>query len=366
LKILHIYKDYSPILGGIENHIKTLAELQAAAGHKVTVLVTNPGGQTARQVINSVNVVRVWRLATVASTPITPAFLAAIPRLRPDIAHLHFPYPVGEISQWLAGRSPYVITYHSDVVRQQAILRFYRPLLWRVLRGAARILPTSDRYIATSPYLSRMPEKCTVVPLSVDPAPFTDAPPLVPPADTPTLLFLGRHRYYKGVDDLIRAMPDLPARLLIGGDGPERSRWEALAAAVGVAARVRFLGNVSDADLPRLYASADAFVLPANARAEAFGKVLLEAMAAGLPCVTTEVGTGTSFVVQDGVTGLVTQPNNPAALAAAINRLLEDAELRKKMGEAGRARVQAEFTPEKLAARVERVYQEVLGVRRRG
>lgn len=361
MKILHVYKDYSPVLGGIENHIKTLAELEAGAGHHVTVLVTNPGGLPSRETINGVHLIRTWRLATVASTPLTGGFLTEFPRLKPDITHLHFPYPIGEISQMLAGKRPYIITYHSDVVRQQSILRFYRPIMRRVLQGAARILPTSDRYMASSPYLKPLAGKCTVVPLSVDPAPFAHPAPLIPPTDIPTLVFIGRHRYYKGLDTLLRAMPTLNARLLVGGDGPLRAAWEALAMELGITQSVQFIGNVSDDDLPRFFASGDVFVLPANSRAEAFGKVLLEAMATGLPCVTTELGTGTSFVVQDGVTGFVVPPENPDGLGAAIRRLLERAELRKQLGEAGRARVQREFTPLRLLERTQAVYQEVIG-----
>ncbi|GAB4581822.1 MAG: glycosyltransferase [Anaerolineales bacterium] len=361
MKILHIYKDYYPILGGIENHIKTLAELEAQAGHHVTVLVTNPSRLPSRETMNGVHLIRAGRLTTVASTPLTFGFLTALPRLKPDITHLHFPYPIGEVSQLLAGKRPYIITYHSDVVRQQTILRFYKPLLWRVLHSAARILPTSDRYIVSSPYLQPLAEKCTVVPLSVDPHPFAHPTPLIPPADRPTLLFIGRHRYYKGLDTLLQAMPNLKARLLVGGSGPEQARWQALAGEMGVTDRVQFLGDISDDDLPRFFANGDVFVLPANSRAEAFGKVLLEAMATGLPCITTELGTGTSFVVQDGVTGFVVPPQNSEALATAISRLLENVELRKAMGAAGRARVLAEFTPEKLLDRTQRVYREVLG-----
>lgn len=361
MRILHVYKDYQPILGGIENHVRTLAELQAAAGHDVTVLVTNPGGQPAREQLAGVNVIRALRLATVASTPLSPTFPLLLHGSRPDITHLHFPYPVGELSQWLGGRRrPYVITYHSDVVRQQRVLRLYRPLLRRILRGAARILPTSDRYVATSPFLRPLAERCTVVPLSVDPVPFAGAEPLMPPADVPTLLFVGRHRHYKGVDDLLRAMPGLGARLLIGGDGPLRSSWQQLAQALGTGEQVHFVGNVSNGDLPRLYASADVFVLPANSRAEAFGKVLLEAMASGLPCVTTEVGTGTSYVVQEGITGFVVPPRDPDALRAALQRMLAGPALRAQMGAAGRARVTAEFTPQQMASRVQAVYDAVL------
>lgn len=362
MRILHVYKDYFPILGGIENHIKTLAVAQAAAGHQVKVLVTNPGDEQARTVMDGVELVRVWRLATLASTPLSPTFPLALRRERPQLTHLHFPYPVGELSQLLVGSGrPYVISYHSDVVRQKAILRWYRPFLNRVLNGAARILAGSENYIHSSPYLRPLMAKCNVVPYSVEIEPFRRAEPLFPPGPVPTLLFVGRHRYYKGVDDLIRAMPGLEAHLLIGGDGPMRPAWQKVAAKMDVAEKVSFVGQVSDADLPRLYASADIFVLPANARAEAFGKVLLEAMAAGLPCVTTELGTGTSYVVQDGVSGLVVAPRRPEALTEALGRLLADSALRHRMGQAGRDRVAREFTTQQMVSRVQGIYQQVLG-----
>ncbi len=101
--------------------------------------------------------------------------------------------------------------------------------------------------------------------------------------------------------------------------------------------------------------------MPSNTRAEAYGIVLLEAMASGLPCVTTEVGTGTSWIVQDGVSGLVVPPRDPAALAAAINRLLADAGLRRRMGQAGRERVEREFSEQVMVERIMEVYRDVMG-----
>lgn len=362
MKIVHIYKDYYPVLGGIENHVRALAEAQARAGHDVTALVTNPGGLAPSEVQNNVQVVRAHRLATVASTPLSVDIFLKLRALSPDIGHLHFPYPIGELAQMsIAGNRPYVITYHSDVVRQRLLLRFYRPLLLRVLRNSQRIIATSDPYITSSPYLNQVREKCTVVPLSVEAKYFEMWSPLLPSAGKVTLLFVGRHRYYKGLDDLLRALQTVDARLLVVGDGPMRPTWTQLAADLGLGDRVQFLGTVDDADLPALYASADVFVLPANSRAEAFGKVLLEAMAAGLPCVTTELGTGTSFVVQDGVTGFVVEPSKPEALAKAITILVEDAGLRRQMGAEGRERAQSCFTTAQMVAAVEQVYDGVLG-----
>jgi rhamnosyl/mannosyltransferase len=162
------------------------------------------------------------------------------------------------------------------------------------------------------------------------------------------------------VDDLLQALKETEATLLVAGDGPMRPAWEQLSWELDLKDRVKFLGHVPDAQLPGLYASADLFVLPANSRAEAFGKVLLEAMSAGLPCITTELGTGTSFVVQHEVTGLVVAPGEPRALAVALKRLLNDDALRRKMGAAAKKRVAHEFSPQRMAQAVEEVYHEVL------
>lgn len=366
-RILHIYKDYHPVLGGIENHVRAVAEAQAAAGDDVTVLVNSLDRRTLTEQMNGVRVIKAGRLATVASTPLGVALPWQLSRQRPDLAHLHFPYPWGELSQLLLGHAPrLVITYHSDVVKQQGLLRWYRPLLWRILRRADRILATSPRYIETSPYLSALRDKCVVAPLGVETERFRDVAAarvagLRRRFPGPLLLFVGRLRYYKGLNHLLAAMPDLPATLLIVGDGPMRAEWQAQVEQLGIARRVHFLTDVNDADLPAYYAAADIFVLPASQRSEAFGAVLLEAMASGRPLISTELGTGTSWVNQDGVTGLVTPAGDSPALAAAIRRLLDDPALRQRMGEAGRARVAAEFTFERMLERIEAVYREVLG-----
>jgi rhamnosyl/mannosyltransferase len=136
-----------------------------------------------------------------------------------------------------------------------------------------------------------------------------------------------------------------------------------LAQAFGVAGRVHFAGRVSDADLPAYYAAADVFVSASQLRAEAFGIVLLEAMAAGRPIVSTELGTGTSVVNQHGRTGFVVPPSDPHALARAVKVLLANPELRYEFGANAQRRVQAEFTDEVLLDRTLAVYNEALGSR---
>lgn len=362
MRILHVYKDYFPILGGIEGNLRQIAELQVANGHDVSVLVTNPSRLPSREIINGVKVIRAARLATVASTPLSVMLPLLLLQQRPDVAHLHFPYPVGEVSQWLFGRKiPYVVTYHSDIVKQQTILRLYGPILRRVLANAAQIMPTSPNYIQSSPWLQPLAHNCTAVPLGIDPSPYLDARPLAKfGSERPTVLFVGRHRHYKGVNVLIDAMQTVDGRLLIGGDGPMRQEYEAQVVALGLQEKVQFLGNVAQEELANLYASADLFVLPSINRAEAFGIVLMEAMASGLPCISTDLSTGTSFIVDNEKTGHVVPSNDAPALATAINQLLDKPAERQKMGRAGRERILNQFTIQHMVARIQSVYEYVL------
>lgn len=373
LRILHIYKDYFPVLGGIENHIKVLAEAQAARGHDVTVLVANPDRHTVVETVNGVRLIKAARWATYASTPISPALFRWVTRLRADIAHLHFPHPPGEVAHLLFGRARRtVITYHSDIVRQRTLRIAYHPLLWYVLQRADRLIATSATYIESSRYLQHLREKCVVVPLGSDLERFDHVDParveslrqkfFSQSGPQPTLVFVGRLRYYKGLDDLIHALPEIPqARLFVVGDGPMRAAWEQLTHELGLAGRVIFAGQVDDADLPACYKLGDVFVLPANARAEAFGTVIVEAMAAGLPVVSTEVGSGTSWVNLHGTTGLIVPPSKPRALAEAVNALLTDPDRRVEMGRAAHQRAHAEFSQAAMIKRVEQVYRETLG-----
>ncbi|CAG0936785.1 N-acetyl-alpha-D-glucosaminyl-diphospho-ditrans, octacis-undecaprenol 3-alpha-mannosyltransferase / rhamnosyltransferase [Thermoflexales bacterium] len=378
MNILHIYKDYYPVLGGIENHVRVLAEAGVARGHAITVLVTSRDRKTQHEELNGVKLIKTARWVNISSAPISPTmFLEARRRGRTaDVIHLHFPYPLGELARLCSGsHAKTIITYHSDIVRQKMLRTVYQPFLWRVLRKADRLIATSGRYLDTSPYLSRFKTKCSIIPLGTDVAQFAQVKPSIVnelrhqlqsaalPAETSPfiLLSVGRLRYYKGLDDLIRALPQIPtARYVIVGAGPMYDEWQQLARAVGVADRVFFAGEVIDAELPYYYAACDLFVLPANARAEAFGTVIVEALGAGKPVISTEVGTGTSWVNVHGQTGLVVPPHDPPALAAAINRLLSDDQQRAQMGRAAQARAYEEFTVERMIDRVYAEYDRLL------
>jgi glycosyltransferase involved in cell wall biosynthesis len=365
LRLLHVYKDYYPVVGGMENHIRILARGAVARGAQVTVLVTSPGRRTEIGKLDGVEVIKAGRLGTPASTPISLALLSWMRRLEADITHLHFPYPWGEMAHLVYGRSPKtVITYHSDVVRQRNLLRLYGPLMRRLLARADRIIVTSPNYVQSSPHLRQVAQKCTVIPLGIDLSPFLKARQEVEflrqRYRPPLLLFVGLLRYYKGLGYLIEAMKEVNARLVVVGSGPMAEEWQSLTARLGLADKVFFEGRVEDVLLPAYYQACDLFVLPASHRSEAFGVVQVEAMACGKAVVSTQLGTGTSFVNVDGETGLVVAPRDPGALAQGINRLLGDEQLRSRMGEKARQRAVREFSHEIMIDRVIELYQSLL------
>jgi rhamnosyl/mannosyltransferase len=152
-----------------------------------------------------------------------------------------------------------------------------------------------------------------------------------------------------------------PARALFVGAGPMQTAWKALAAAPDLQDRIQFTGNVPDSDLPAYYQAASVFVLPSILPAETWGAVQIEAMASGLPSICTSLGTGTTYVNQDGVTGLVVPPRNPHALASAINRLLNDEPLRHRLGAAASCRAQSEFSHTHMLDQTLALYQRLLG-----
>ena len=364
MNILHLYKDYFPVLGGIENHLKVVAEVQAKAGHQVTVLVCDPGFRTRIENLNGVQIIKAGRITTKASMPLSLAQPLALARIKPDIVHIQSPYPLGETANWLLrhGRVT-VISYQSDIVKQRTILRFYGPILRWVLQAADGIITNNPRYLESSIWLQPVRQKCRVIPIGIDLSRFRSTNS--DSANPFRLLFVGRLRYYKGLDTLLHALTQTPqTHLTVVGIGPMQAEWQALSLALGLGDRVNFTGEIDDAHLPDFYAQADAFVLPSNARSEAYGIVLLEAMASGLPCITTELGTGTSWIVQDGVTGLVVPPADPLALAQAINRLVHNESLRRQMGQAALARVRTEFSQEIMVNRIMQLYEELLATKR--
>lgn len=288
-----------------------------------------------------------------------------------DLWHAHFPNPLADLACLLGRRDvPLVVSYHSDVIRQAGVLKLYAPILNRVLSRADSIVVATPKHIEHSPWLRPLESKCRVIPFGIKLDRFAlegareeEALKLREGAvETPIFLNIGRMVGYKGQQYLLEAARKVPGEFWFVGGGPLENDLKTQARRVGLGGRVRFWGSVDDEMLPLLLNACDVFVLPSITPNEAFGLVQIEAMACGKPVVCCELASGVPFVNQHGVTGLVVPPANSEALAEALNALGNDAPRRKTMGEAGRARAQAEFSEGVMLGRYWQLFHELTGV----
>jgi rhamnosyl/mannosyltransferase len=371
VRVLHVFKSYAPMYGGLETYLQLLAEGSPEYGFEPSVLVVNDTRRTVTETWNGVPVTRVGQLGAVSSAPLSPWLGTRFRELSAaaDLVHLHVPYVPFEVGLHLVrDGKPFVVGYHCDIVKRRILERVYRLYLVAMLKRARLITASTEKYVETSPVLRRFADKCRVIPYGVSLTRFASTPVICEAAarirsrcgSRPIVLFVGRMRHYKGLDVLLRAMQDVRgAHLLVVGSGAMERRWRRRADA-GVIDRVTFLGACPEEVLRAAYRAADVLVLPSTSRAEAFGIVLIEAMTNGVPVISTELGTGTSVVNVDGETGLVVEPGQPRALAAAIDRVVGDEDLRVRMGRAGVRRVRELFSRELMLQRTASLYREAL------
>src|ERR1051326_2282903 len=359
--IVHIGKFYPPVSGGMERVVETVCRASDGLVES-RVLALNTSGETVAEMRDGVHVTRVGTIGSAGSVAIAPGLFGALRReaSAADLMILHEPNPWALLAYArVRPPTPIAIWYHSDVVRpalQYAL--FYQPIARPAYRAAVRFIVSSPALAEHAATLEPFRDRVRVIPFGIDPSEWqgVDQP-------SPFVLFAGRHVAYKGVDVLLRALQGTGIAAGIAGDGPRRVEWEALARSLGLDGQVRFAGDVSDVELRALMQSCAVLALPSTTRAEAFGYVQLEAMAAGKPVVSTDVPSGVSWVNQHGTTGLVVRAGDAGALRGALERLMSDPALRRQYGGAGRRRVEHEFTLSRFRERLVDLYGE-LGVLR--
>jgi len=364
-RVLHVGKFYPPVSGGMERVVETLC--RASAGLVEShVLVMNAGAKTVEDEIDGVHVTRVGTIGGVGSVTIAPSFVAAMRRASADLMILHEPNPWALLSYALARPpAPLAIWYHSDVVRHPLQYKlFYAPLARAAYSRAMRFVVSSPALGEHARVLEPYRSRTRVIPFGIDAAEWTGDGSVQSRAGVlareigPFVLFAGRHVPYKGVDVLLRALKGTDVRAVIAGDGPQRMAWESLAGALQLGSQVRFAGDVPGAELRALFHACSVFVLPSVTRAEAFGYVQIEAMACGKPVISTDVPSGVSWVNQHERTGLVVPAGEVEPLRAAIVTLMSDPASRQRLGDAGRERVDREFTLVRLRERLRGFYEE--------
>ncbi len=367
MRILHIYKDYyPPICGGIEIAIHRIIEGIRDECGEVSVLICSRSHRSEFAEVEGTPVYKAGEWGRFLSAPVSPYFPYWLKRLEADILHYHLPNPTAVLSHLLVKpKGKVIVHYHSDIVRQKKWLTLYGSFRDAFLAKADRIIVSSPNYAESSEVLPKFKYKCEVVPFGIPVSRYSPSSEVENMAEVirkrygmGLILYVGILRYYKGLKYLIQAMEKVNGKLLIVGNGPLLPDLIEYTRDLSYSDRIVFLGQVES--VTPYYFASDVFCLPSIYRSEAFGIVLTEAAACGLPLISTELGTGTSYINQHDVTGLVVPPQDPDALAEAINTLISNANLRYRYGNAARKRVYQLFTQEKMSERVLEIYRQVL------
>lgn len=366
MRILHIYKDYyPPTCGGIEIAINRIIEATRDQCEEISVLICNRKAKTEFAEVEGTPVYKAGEWGRFLSAPVSPAYPFLLRKLKADILHYHIPNPTAVISHlMMRPKGKVVVHYHSDIVRQKKWLPIYQPFRNRFLDKADRIIATSPNYVESSEDLQPFRDKTTVIPFGIPLSRFTRSPELNESAQTirkrygdRLVLCVSILRYYKGIEYLIRAMKHVDGKLLIVGTGPLLNDLIEQTEESGYKEKIVFVGQVESV-IPYYFASA-VFCLPSIYRSEAFGLVLTEAAACGLPLVSTELGTGTSYINQHENTGFVVPPCDELALANALNQILNNTRLQEEFGANARHRAEQMFTIETMGMNVMNLYKNL-------
>lgn len=329
MKIAYITAVYPPTRGGM----CTVAGAEARAlgrDHDVTVFTLstdNPDQDEAYDKTSPVPVVRLRGFPRIAISAFVPQLIFLLRGF--DAVYAHLPaYGFFEvIALWkLITRKRLIVTAHMDPIGTGLVYKIgftLQKISYRTVLFLADAIRVSTNRLRSAPFLDtpRIQKKISVIPFGISLSTFHPAPQKT----GHVYVFVGRlskTHYFKGVDLLIRSFKavtqvDSDSELWIVGDGEERVRYEQLAQKLRIHKRVRFLGAVSDFELPSVYRNASVMVLPSTDTSETFGLVLLEAMASGVPVIASNLP-GVDELVEHGATGVLIDPGSQASLEEAL------------------------------------------------
>ncbi|MEE9593738.1 MAG: glycosyltransferase family 4 protein [Thermoplasmata archaeon] len=378
MRIVQVSPYFHPHLGGVESHVMDISQELQRRGHDLTVVTSSEDGDAREEWIQGLRIVRSRSYVTLFRSPLTLAMARDIRGLEADLYHAHTPSPLPAYFTARASEAtgiPLLITYHCDSEIQGpwgpvVLGLYYRTLGAYTMDRAAGVITTTQTYAATSRAV--WDQGTMIIPNPVDTQRFH--PDVSPgqvrarhgiPEDEPLVLFVGRLVPHKGTEYLLRAMSELPAHLLIVGTGPREPLLRKMANLPALRDRIHFAGRVSDQELPQYYAACDLSVLPSTSRLEAFGIAALEAMASGKPVIVSDVP-GVREVIDEGQEGLQADPIDSEDIAAKIRTLLEDPDLRKRMGRRAREKVERHFSLASVVDRLEALYRRIQSMTVRG
>jgi glycosyltransferase involved in cell wall biosynthesis len=374
VNVVHFGKFYFPNTGGIESVTLSLSNGAVRAGYDVSVVCFGKGLFNEEDVIHNVRVIRKSFAMVVASQPIgLKYFISCILNARnAHIVHLHVPNMLGALCALLIRpQKKLLVHWHSDVIKKGFLGKILRPLEYMLLRRADIIVATSQVYADASKTLSHFKSKISIVPIGVAEKKLLGDGVALPSTlekqinGRKVILSVGRLVSYKGFDVLIRAAQhfDKDSVIVIVGSGPLEAELQKSIEMGNVGDKVILAGALENSALNALFRRATIYCLPSTHRAEAFGVVLLEALAHGLPIVASDIaGSGVPWVNQHEISGLNVAVLDSIALAEACNKILRSVELRSKLSKGARERFLAEFTEEVFVNRMLAVYERLASI----
>ncbi len=374
MRVLHVYRTYYPdAQGGLQESIRQicLASSNYGVQSKIFALSPNPNPTTINAEEGLVVRSRSWW----APASCDMGGIDALNHFNElaewsDLIHFHYPWPFADLLYLFSKtKKPTVLTYHSDIVKQKTIDKFYAPLRKYMLNSMGAIVATSPIYAHSSPVLKTYHGslKLRIIPLGIIERENSFNCPYQEDAyletlhlqRKPYLLFLGVLRYYKGLHTLVQAAKDISCTVIIAGSGPQEDVIKKQSAALGVT-NISFIGEVTELQKSVLLKHCQALILPSHVRSEAFGMVLIEAAMHSKPMICCEISSGTSFVNINDSTGYVIEPENPAQLAKAANAILANPTQAKIFGQNARKRYENLFSGDALGKAYSKLYKEVV------
>lgn len=367
-------------VGGASVVVDALAQILAKKGHEISVFTTSVNSKHEVKRYGKIYIYRYGTNFKVAYGRFSFGLLKNPVKYPTDLVHVHITVPMGDIAGLRCAKKkkvPFVVTYHGDLygdmggfIRKASVDFYNKYILNKVLSYADVIISPSEYYINESRFLGKYRDKIVVIPNGINVKDFDIGyskeecrKKLGLPLNDEIILFLGKVSSHKGPDVLVKAMPKIikevpDAKLVLVGSGGMREELESACKQLGVENYVNFAGFVEENLKPFFYRAADVFVLPSVMTSEVFPIVFLEASASGLPMVVSDLDTF-KCIIDDGYNGLFTKRGDEKNLADAIIYLLENEEIREKMGKNARKRVE-NYSWRRIAEKTEKVYREIV------
>jgi len=369
MKVLQIGKFY-PIRGGVEKVEYDLMIGLSGRGIRCDMLCasTEDHPEATIKINEFATLFVVPTQIKAAATMLAPKMVLKLRRIARnyDIIHIHHPDPMATLALFLSGyKGKVILHWHSDILKQKALLKIYKPFQSWLIKRANLIAGTSPVYVQESPFLQQWQSKVDYIPIGVD-VDYNQSTLTKTLKDeylNKKLIFsLGRLVEYKGYEYLIKSAKylDDSYRIVIGGKGPLKEELELLIIENNLAEKVKLLGFMSDEEVIAYYQACDLFCLSSILKTEAFAIVQIEAMAYSKPIVSTKIPeSGVSWVNLNGESGITVDICNEKALASAFHTILSDEILYKKLSNGSRKRYLEFFTQQKMVDKCLQIYNKI-------